>query len=955
MPDRRRVVKPPIEEIKAPILPINPPHEVPHPNVTNRIAAASVSLSAVSGERAWLWGYQRVKLGNGLKIQYTFKNTLRDVWIVYELCKGECDALVTFWINGRNYTATANEVHQFSFDLWWYPGTAAGQVNTQLAAADTTWNEAFAGTCYAVLHLWNLDTDFPQLPTVEFEQRCYKPIDPRTDLRAYSENPHVQWYDWLLDAEGKKEPAARINKPSFITAANISDELVGTRKRFESHLSLVQKTEQNDVIAAFKMLTDSFFWFEAGQWKVVVDRPATAVATYDDNNISSSVPVRAARSDDFEKPNTLYLEFTDTVNAVSGWKPKLLGPFQTAAAASGAEDEVAVTYRMPWIHNEGCATSRAKYLLNSYLYDMKLLVRWNETTSDRLLGDLVTQSVPARGLTYSGRFISRTKTPEKNVYDVVLLEYSAARYSDDIVSTGAKTGSTLPDPADIPPDVTLGTVTITEELFQEQVGFWKTRARAVITNPDFYFLDAVELHVSVNGGEYRYYGDFPGGSAVQRFLFYDSINEINVPYSFKFITRSKFGPRSAGMIKTPASTFVGKTALPADPVSLVASANGNVVTLIVQPSADQDSISYEYRRGETTDTWSSAMYLQQTKSHNYSDRPPFGKAYRYFVKAVDSGKRYSANAATYDVTLNAIGAEVAEAANSMTWNSSFVRTSIPPNDTGVGGVWRGSGNLFVAEVRLADGSYRQWAYLCRTDVGRVAAETERAAAGYTVAQWRTLIDDPRRKGAPLWAPLPAGANGEIYGSNGLINRQHDNRTRLLRISHSGLDTPDNIALAQSFFAITPDFATPPANKNYESTILTEPKNQGYWNGIRLSSNSPYYQEIVRDDGGGKIIGISKTPRPYVFVRGTATTDGSGLFVISYSTYANSNGALGSTWITPRALAKSAGKVILIDSIDAAAKTVTFKSYSTVDGSVVTGVAFAYELEDNAGTMAAVFW
>jgi len=913
---------------------IPPTIEITHPDVTERVAQGTreVMLPGVDGVRAW--GYARQRVAG--KLQYTFKQGTNDVWLVIELGKGEADALIQCTKDGVDATALNG------IEFWWYPGTPTGTVDTHLAAVDPSWNEAFPGTIHAVVHLFRLDVNWPQIPNLLWEMRMYKPIDPRTDARAYSENLIVQWYDFLLDPEGKNLPAARVNKQSFIDAANIADQAVGSRIRFTGHMLMLEAVNPDDVIKSFRLMTDSYFFFENGKWKVVCDRPGSAVASYGDSALSRSFKPQGFREDDLERPTKVIVEITDVTN---DWKPKQVFAIP-AGTPAGTEDDSPITYKMPWIHDEGMGQSRAVYIANSYAFDMQVRVRWNATTSASLLGDLVTQALNARGLSFTGRLLSKTKSTRKTLFDVVLLEYNAARYSNDVVAAVAKTPSTLPQPGDVPPDVSLASVTIVEEPYLN-AGTVKTRARIQITNPNFYFLDAVELWFSINGGAYRYYSDFPGGSGSVVPLTFDSINDLNVPYSFKFITRSKFGPKSAGAVKTPATTFVGKTTLPSDVVGLTGGANGAQVFLWWQASADTDITSYEIRRGLPTDTWSTAVYAGQTKVLHWPDSPPFGTQYRYFVKAIDASGGYSANPATFDIVMNAVGAKAAEVSNRIGWSSADFTRLLGAGSQG--GLWRGSGNLFVSETlgARANGLAAVRAWLCRTDVGRVAAETERAAHSYTLAQWRTLIDDPRRGGAPLWAPLPTNAQGEIYGFVG-FQRLAEHRVRLLSVMHAGLDTPQNVAIAQPWFGLTL------TSKNYGNVILTPPDSAVYFGGLRLSTNSPFYQQIVSDDGFGNLFGDSVEKKTFTFAEGTATTDGSGLVTISHG-YKPFGAVTGTRWLSATVIvAGSSNRVVIVDNIDVGGMAVRFKSYD-VAGAAVAAVTFNYKLIDNAGTVAAFFW
>jgi hypothetical protein len=886
MAERRRSVRPPS----------NPPPDytppqlgTPSPEVTNRItenhAAREVTLTAVTGKRWWAWGRQQL----GGKIQYTYKYQTNEVWLVIELCKGECDSLVKCLIGGVPWPATANTISSAGqLNLWWYPGTPGGTLDTHLAAVDPTWNETFPGTSYAVVQLLNLDRYWPERPNIVFEMLTYKPIDPRTDARAYSENPFVQWWDWLLDAEGKNMPLARLLKQTFKDAADLADQTVGSRKRFEAHPLLTDATDVDDVIKMFRLMTNSWFLEENGVWKVVPDQPASSAATYGDSNLSSSVIPVGRGGDDLERPNRVIVEITDTAN---GWKLKPI-PVETAAVTAGTEQALPVTFRMPWIHNEGLGASIAKYILNGYVFDRTLFVRWNETTSDRTLGDVVTQNVVSRGLAFVGRFLSRRKTFEKSVYDVILYEYNAARFSDDVATSTPKTPSTLPDPGDVPPDVTLGTVTITEELYRPQQGFPLPRGVIEITNPNFYFLDAVELWSSINGGPYVFFKDFPGGSNQVVKLNFDAVNEVGVPYSFKFITRSRFGPKSAGVIKTPATTFGGKTTPPADVPFLYASAIADQIKLVWQSSGDPDVTSYEVRRGPVGTTWDQAVRVGTQKAFEMFDKPPMG-TWLYLVKAIDYAKNFSTNATTCQIVTSFSGPQAASSvAFDQAWSSNWATLGMVFGDTLVNNaadpltawVWEG---VSVKQTATA--------FLCRT-LSPAAIDAEIAAGGYaSVAAWENNLDLPRRKNAPIWAPLNlinGMAAARFYSDHAIASdangwRNADWRLQIPAV-RAGIDGPDVVCNALPGFKET-EFHPNGDGISYLSEYGFGSDGSGHISSpmhslqggvsmhpsILSTTNSPYAQ-VVMSGPVAAFYRYSFQQQEVLIAIGDVTTDGSGL-------------------------------------------------------------------------------
>jgi hypothetical protein len=66
--------------------------------------------------------------------------------------------------------------------------------------------------------------------------------------------------------------------------------------------------------------------------------------------------------------------------------------------------------------------------------------------------------------------------------------------------------------------------------------------------------------------------------------------------------------------------------------------------------------------------------------------------------------------------------------------------------------------------------------------------------------------------------------------------------------------------------------------------------------------------------------------------------------------------IGTRWMTVQAtvVVATAGKGVVVDSVDVTAGTLTFKTYDLVTGAAAAGVTFTYELIDNGGSTSATW-
>ncbi|HET7436026.1 MAG TPA: phage tail protein [Thermoanaerobaculia bacterium] len=507
---RRRAVghpSPPPEIYKPPDLGGSTKTDIPHPEVSRRTAMRyeerEILLPGVDdGPRAIAYGEQR--LAGKLQFAY-YRSTADELWCVIELCAGECDGLIEVrQADGRSLpprTAT-------NWDYWWYAGTAAGAVDANLAAVLPSWNEAFAGTSYVVVRLNRFGTLWnATVPDLVWRMRTRKCLKPDTGTYVYSTNVWDQWYDFVRWSEGKGLSPTRVDAASF-TAARNADTAAG--RKADSHLLLLESASTEDVIQTFRLIARAYWFWDATKYRVVADRPGSAVATYDDRYVSSSTLLDLDRADIFDRPNKVTVWYTDTTN---NWQQKPLS-LATAAVNAGTEDPIEEEYRLPHIHDPAQVTSLLTYLLNSRQYDVKVRERWMAATADRQLGDIVTRVVESRGLTVPVRLLRRTKNPD-NSFDVELFEHNDAKFAEFVLTESPKIASTLPDPSAAPPDVDINSITWTEELYQTPTGDWLPKGTLSFAPPaSFPFLDTIEVWLAINGGPQRHWFDTSSSPAL---------------------------------------------------------------------------------------------------------------------------------------------------------------------------------------------------------------------------------------------------------------------------------------------------------------------------------------------------------------------------------------------------------------------------------------------------------
>lgn len=445
----------PTVPVRNPFPPYTPPTITPTPNprqnfrpvripTPTRSEPRTVTLTGAQGNVPLAYGRQR--LGGEILFAHSQENIV--LWLVVGLCRGEVDSFVSLTVNDK---PAASYSPSLELNYWFHRGEAGQVVDPNLAAVLPSWNEPLAGICYGVVRLVVADGRWPSLPPQmqwEFKGlKCYD-LANLAGPKVYSENLWVQDYNYMRHADGGALPEAAIHTADWITAAAVANEAMSdASKRYEYHALITDDVSVDDTLQQFCVAGDGYRYLDGEKYRLFLDRPAASSATLTDADLLRQA-YSIERDDPFAKPNHVVVNFTDEADA---WNEKPLPEEQkTAAAASGAEDLITATYNLPGIHRRGQARRKAIFFLNNLVFDAVLRRTARATGVSLLPGAVVTADLKAKGIVQDFRVIPVTKNPD-HTYEVELLEYNAARYSDTVVTDTSRIKSTFPDQFATPP------------------------------------------------------------------------------------------------------------------------------------------------------------------------------------------------------------------------------------------------------------------------------------------------------------------------------------------------------------------------------------------------------------------------------------------------------------------------------------------------------------------------
>lgn len=171
------------------------------------------------------------------------------------------------------------------------------------AATGFTSDHKLLGTAYVYVRLdYNAEVYVSGVPNISFVVKGKKVLDPRDSTTAYSNNPALIAYDYLLDTQyGLGESAANINTASVIASANICDATVtitgGSQKAFECDGVLDSGTNIKvnlESILSSMIGTVSYY---NGKFSIIAHNHYTPVASaIDTSMIVSPIQVSTKRS-----------------------------------------------------------------------------------------------------------------------------------------------------------------------------------------------------------------------------------------------------------------------------------------------------------------------------------------------------------------------------------------------------------------------------------------------------------------------------------------------------------------------------------------------------------------------------------------------------------------------------------------------------------------------------------
>lgn len=574
------------------------------------------------------------------------------LYFVVDLCEGEIDSIGDVYIDD---VISTDSRFSGKVTINKFTGSDAQAADQMLVNANIGWtnNHRLRGiACLIMRCKWDVDA-FSGEPNVYAIVKGRKVYDPRTSTTAYSENPALQYRDYLLNARfGRGLTTADINDAEIIAAANKADIAVtpyagaATQKRFVSNVIL--DTDQ-DVIENIRILLSGmrgFMTWTNGIYGLVIEDEGTSTFSFNTGNMLGNLQIQSETKQ--TKLNCCVVEFTDPDTNWQKNQVQYPTPGSDHEQEYLDEDNGTVLEKrvvMPTITDIYLAQDFAEMIVHRSRNGLIAKISATSEAMNVVVGQIVDVTHPSPGWSAKPFRVQGVELVADGTVNVELIEHQDSIYPwSTRDERDAIPDTNLPNPYNVAVPIPLE---VSEELYTT-VKSKGTQARAIFTwaAPNDAFVKQYQV-------EYR-----PNGATNWIWITETAALEARVDdvsagqYDFRVRSVSEISKSDWAYFMD--QSIAGLTAVPSDIGGFSIRAIDGQCHLSWTPVTDLDVINGGYIRIRhsgllTGATWEDGQDIGKAVAGSQSTHVLPMLAGTYMAKAVDEGGRFSTNA-VYAIT-----------------------------------------------------------------------------------------------------------------------------------------------------------------------------------------------------------------------------------------------------------------------------------------------------------------
>lgn len=610
------------------------------PESVNRSSSPSISRSNVAADDSTIpvvYGRTMIpgKIG---PVTVSGSNLL----VCFFLCWGEIDEVEAVYINDElldvsNYHAYTGKTSQ-TVDSW-LAAAISGYTDTHVL----TIGGETRGIAYVVVSISpSADmSGFPRMTAIVKGMKVHKPGVSTYGNRltyVYEDNPAYALGDWL-DSTLYGAGIESIDWVSVTTVALACGENVsGVEQRRLIGIALDKATDTKSHTDALRTYASCMVLNDGSQIELVPDEATETTESFGENDIDGKSEIVLNKSGLTKSSTVVTVRYTDTSEVP--WRERT-----ARAKLDGVDAGITIwretTLHLPGIHRYSQAYREAVERLKAgHLTDLSTKITVFDEGLGVQVGDVIEVTHPI-GLSSKKFRVMDVHAMSPGRWMFSLYEYDPAVYSDAVETTPTYNDTNLPDPRDVP-DVT--GVSASEELYQKKDGSYSTRIR--VEWDDASLPVWAEYVVKISRASTVF---FEARTKELTIASQEVVGDGSTQYLVEVYAES-YGSFQ-GNADTDTITPQGKFLVPGDVPSLVGFEVGGSVRLSWGEAPDLDIWRYEIRYGATTGSWETATVLDKTDGlRAVIEDIPKG-TWRFYVKAIDSVRQESENAAYVDINV----------------------------------------------------------------------------------------------------------------------------------------------------------------------------------------------------------------------------------------------------------------------------------------------------------------
>ena len=541
-----------------------------------------------------------------------------------------------------------------------YLGTQTAADPDLVANSPDGWTAAdkLTGISYIYLRMrFNADW-FPYgIPNISAEVTGKSAIlDPRNSTTAYSNNWSLCILDYLKADYGLAATDEELDLPSFIAAANLSDEGVPlnqagteTQQRYTLDGSFTLDESPINVIERMLAPGGGALVYVAGKYRIYGGAYNAPAITLTPSDMASDfeVATKPPRRDLF---NSVRGNFIDPDRF---WQSSEFPPQKSAALIAEDGEEIWREIDLPFVLDATRAQRIAKQLLLRARQSIIFRASFRYATLDLSVWQVVGLTIPDLGWTAKPfRILSWSFSPETGLITLTMQEEQASSYAwtwDAAANTPDVADTTLISPFNLPAPRGLGA---TESLYATRDG---AGVRTAVTlnwlEPENPFVIGYEI-------EFRQDGEQAWQKAAGALAPVTQIVDLpNTVHEFRVRAISNSAPGQWAVLRFSVGGLAAQP--PAAPTGLNLQAIGGFAWLAWDRHPDLDvriGGRFEIRHTPSTSspTWAGATSLGPALNGEATFAPVPLRAGTYFIRAVDAGGVYSDAASIQSIQATAV-------------------------------------------------------------------------------------------------------------------------------------------------------------------------------------------------------------------------------------------------------------------------------------------------------------